>query len=430
MPKQSIKERVVRWMLKAVEIDADLRASTWDNSDFGYESFQALSREGYENVTTVYRCVNLVSKTCAAIMLGVFEDADDGPELIKEHPFSMLMRRPNPLQSKSAFIKYWCMSLLLGGRGFMWANVLDSGEIAELWIIPPNDMDVQLGDTFGTIRSFTWHWNGNVFPLNPEHVMYTWFPNPRNFMQPMSPLQAAAQEVDLSNQGQTWNLSLLANYAKPPFVVTVDKDSELTLTDDHVKDIKSALRGEYGGAPNAGRAPVFRIPGLQLVPYGWNPQDMDWLKGLSTQDVRIANVYDVPPEFIGQQATYENRREAVLALYDQAVFPLMGLLSDELTNWRIIGLMPNEFIDILRERIKVLQEEQDKVAERVTGLVNSGIITRNEARSDLKMEASTDPMADELTVTKEVSTLGVSGFNMGTLDRTPAPEEDEELQDE
>lgn len=414
----SIKERVVRWMVKTLEIDADLRASTWDNSDFNQQSFNALSREGYESVTTVYRCVNLVSKTAAAIMLGVFEDADDGSELIKDHSFTMLMRRPNPLQSRSAFIKYWCMSLLLGGRGFIWANVLDNGEIAEFWTIPPNDIDVQLGTIFGTIEKFTWSWGGNIMELNPEHVLYTWFPNPRDFMQPMSPLQAAAQEVDLSNQGQQWNLSLLANYAKPPFVVTMDKDSEVTLTDDHVKDIKGALKGEYGGAPNAGRAPVFRIPGLQLIPFGWNPQDMDWLGGLSAQDVRIGNVYDVPPEFLGQKATYNNRKEAVLALYDQAVFPLIGLLADELTNWRIIGLVDNQFIDILRERIKVLQEEQDAVAKRVVSLVDSGIITRNEGRADLKKEPSTDPFADELTVTKEVSTLGITTLNMGTVDVT------------
>ncbi len=418
MAKKSIRERVVQWMLKAVEIDDQLRASTWDNSDISMQSFNTLSREGYESVATVYRCVNLIAKTGAAILLGVFEDGEDGPELISPHEFTDLMRRPNPLQSRTAFVKYWITCLLLGGRSFIWANVLDNGEIAELWVIPPNDMNVQLNQTFGVMPSFTWYWNGTTLPLNSEHVMYTWFPNPRDFMEPMSPLKAAAQEVDLSNKGQAWNLSLLANYAKPPFVVTLDKDSEMTLKNEHVDDIKKALRDEYNGYQNAGRAPVFRIPGLQLTPYGWNPQDMDWLKGLSAQDVRIANVYDIPPEFIGQQATYDNRKEAVRALYDQAVLPVMKLLSDELTNWTIVGLMENEFVDIIRETIQALQEDRDAVAKRIVGLVGSGVITRNEGRLDMKMKKSDDPMADVLTVTKEVATLGIAGANVGTVDIT------------
>ena len=410
----TLRERAIRWMLKAIDIDSDLLASTWNSVDYSHNNFPSLSREGYEHVATVYRCVNLVAKTSAGVMLGVFEETEDGEEIIKGHPLKQLFRRPNSLQSRAAYVKYWCMCMLLGGKAYQWANVLDSGDIAEMWVLPPADVDVQLGSTFGTIHSFTWNYQGRNIPLNPDHVLYSWFPNPRDFMMPMSPLQAAAQEVDLSNQGQRWNLSLLANYAKPPFVVTLDKDAEMTLKDSHVKDIKEALRSEYSGASNAGRAPVQKIPGLQLVPYGWSPQDMDWLQGLEAQDVRIANVYDVPPEFIGKAATYENRKEAVRALYDQAILPLMELLGDELTNWPIMGLPEEQWIGIQKDSIKALQEEQTEVAKRVGSLVDRGIITRNEARVDLNREPVDDPVADELTVAKEVVMLGETGLGIGT----------------
>jgi HK97 family phage portal protein len=401
---------------KTLQVNEDLLLGNWDSVDWSTDNFASLSKEGYEHVSTVYRCVNLIAKTVGALLFGVFEEMDDGFELIKAHPLMATLKRPNPIQSKAMFIRYWVTCLLLGGRAFIWANVADNGEILEFWVIPPSDVNVTLGETFGTISSISWTYNGEVFNLDPAHVLYTWFPNPRDFMQPMSPLKAAAQEVDLSNQGLKWNLSLLSNYAKPPFYVGLDKDSDMALKDEHVEQIKRALRTEYSGADNAGRAPVFRIPGLSLTQYGWNPQDMDWLNGLSTQDVRIANVYDIPPEFIGQQATYENRREANFAFYDQAVLPVADLLADELTNWRILSIPEEQHIAVLREQIRALKDDQEELSNRLDKLVTNGIITRNEARLPLGYETSDDPMADVLTVGKEVTTLGVAGLNMGTED--------------
>ncbi len=408
-----IREKFGAWLLKGVwTVDQDLM---FGNGDFPDIPFHTLSKEGYEHVATVFRAVNLVAKTAATVMFGVFEEGDEGDELIPKHPFISSLRRPNPLMGRATFIKFWVTSMLLGGRAFIWANKSETtGELLELWALPPADVQVHWGEIFGTVTHFTWTHEGSHFRLEAEDVLMTWFPNPRNILEAMPPLQAAAKEVDLSNEGLIWNLSLLVNSAKPPFYVALPKDSEQVLKDTQVDEIKKALAEEHQGSRRVGKPVVFKTPGLQLVPYGWNPQDIDWLKGLEMADVRIANVFDVPPELVGAQKTYENFKEAVRALYDQAVIPLMELLADELTNWKLLGFEDNEFIGILREKIRALQEDQDAIAARVVNLVNTGVITRNEGRMDLKKKKSDDPMADELTVAKEVVPLGTAGLNLGT----------------
>jgi len=409
------RSKIAKWFLKAIDVDDGLLGGAWDAVDWSTENFAALSREGYEHCATVYRCIDLVTKGMAGVLIGVFQETEEGPELIRGHPYISKMKRPNPLMSRSMYIRYWGTSMLLGGRAFQWANRSETtGDILEYWIIPPNDVNVVLGQQFGTIHSYDWTYNGQHYILQPEDVLYTWFPNPRDFMQHMSPLKAAAQEVDFTNEGLRWNLSLLMNGAKPSGWVGLDKDSTHQLSPEHVKQIKLALKNEYSGSKHAGKTPVFRLPGLQLNSWGWNPQDMDWLKGLDTADIRIANVFAVPPELVGAQKTYENFSVAQRVLYEGAILPLMNLFTDELTNWPAIGLMEDEFLQVLWERIKALQDDQNALSMRIGGEVDRGIITRNEARKALQYPESDDPMADVLTVTKEVASLAASPFNIGT----------------
>jgi HK97 family phage portal protein len=413
----SIRSRIVKWLFKSVDVDSDLFDSNWNTVNWSTDNFASISKEGYEHVATVYRCVDLISKLAASLPLGVMEEGDEEPELVPKHTLlSQTLKRPNPIMSRSSFIKYWVLCLILGGRTFIWANRSSDGEILELWVLPPSDVTVHFGKIFGTITGYTWNYQGSNTNLDPEDVLYTWFPNPRNPMQPMSPLKAAAQEVDIENQGLKWNLSLLANAGKPSAYVSLPKDSEDTLKDDHVKEIKLALKSEYGGSGNVGKIIVFRRPGMTLTDFGWNPADMDWIKGLENSDVRIANVFSVPPELIGAQKTYENFAVANKVLYLHAIIPVMDLFCDEMTAWDAINLEENQWLTVLKDLIKALQEDQTALSDRVVQQVGAGLITRNEGRADLKRPPSDDPMADVLTVGKEVATLGVSGLNIGTED--------------
>jgi HK97 family phage portal protein len=413
-----LRSWIGNWLYKQVIVDEALLSRPWDAASFTADNFTTLSREGYEHVATVFRAVNLVAKTSAGIQFGVFEENDEGmDELVTGHSFPSNLKRPNPIMGRGSFIKYWVTSMLLGGRAFIWASKSSSGEILELWTLPPDEVVVHWGETYGVINGYTWTTSqGQVLDIPAEDMLYVWFPNPRDILLPISPLQAAAQEVDITNQGLKWTLSLLVNAARPSAYISLPKDSDEILQDKDVNEIKAALREEHTGSSNVGRVMVFKKPGLAMTAYGWTPADMDWVNGLAVSDVRIANVFDVPPELVGAQKTYENFETANRVLYQHAVIPIMELLADELTNWEAIGLEPDQFIGLLLEDIKALQEDQDNLSKRVTNEITIGMITRNEGRAKMKMPPSDDPMADVLTVGKEVTTLGVAELGMGTED--------------
>lgn len=415
----SFRERLGNWLLKTIEVDDQLLATSYDDVGWSTESYDALSREGFEQCSTVYRCVNLVSKGMANnVPFGIKDDED---EIISDHPLIDKLKRPNPLMGRSWYLRYWAMCLLLGGRAFQWANISSDGEILELWPLPPNSVEIKHGNRMGEIIGFTLRYSSGEMNIDQnlplEQVLYSWFPNPRDFMQPMAPMKAAAREIDISNEGLSWNLSLLANQAKPSFWVGIKGDSEAIITQPQAEAVERAMRKKWGGKKNVGKPVVFRHPGLELHEFGWNPSDMEWLKGLDKADVHIANVFDVPPELVGTQKTYENYAEANKALYTDAIIPIASFYCDEMNNWAAGGIREGETLCPITAEIDALQEDQSEKSKRLGEDVDRGIITRNEARSAKGLMKSEDPMADVLTVAKEVVPLAEVMINSGLESR-------------
>jgi HK97 family phage portal protein len=414
-----MKNRFLKWLLKTMGVDPGPSPSAWVGSSWGVTNYNQLSREGYEHCATVYKCINVIATAMATVLLDIRAEKEDGKfEAVPMHPLIQRMHKPNPLMGRAMFLRNWANSLLLGGRAYIWANVLANNEIAELWPLPAGEVEVVWSATYGIVSEFVWTPSmGGIKRIPPEQVLYTWLPNPRDLLQPMSPLKAAAREVDIENDSLLWNLSLLRNGGKPPYWIGLDKDAAETigtLRQEHVDDIKLSLREEYSGPQNVGKVPIFRVPGLKLEQYGWTPQDMDWLSGLEKADVRIANVYNVPPELIGAQKKYENYTAAQRALYTDAVLPLVELLADNMSNWKMSGLFENERVFVRRESIKELQEDRATISARVSGEVDRGIITRNEARAELGYPAVNDPLANVLTVDRTVTPLSFTTENAGT----------------
>jgi len=385
----------------------------YDGVSWSADSFNSLSREGFEHCSTVFKCVDLIALTASRLLLGAY-DANDS--LVDGHPFIKRFKRPNKHMSQAWLLRYYFTCLLLGGKAAIWTNVLKSGEVYEFWPIVPDELAVEWSNTvYGEIKKMTWTPFGSVKPVEIEHVLYTWFPNPRDFTMPLSPLKAAAQNIDLLNKGMEWNLSLTINKGRSDYWVGVDARAAEEfggLQPNQITDIEERIEKKYAGSKNAGKPIVFGYPGVTLNELGFNPADIEWLKGMHDADVRIANVYHVPPELIGAQKTYENFEVAERVLYEQAVLPAMSMFCEAMTAWEILDLGEIS-LKARKDLLKVLKDDWAKLAETCTKLVSNGIATRNEARKKLDWEDSDDSMADVLTVDKEVITLSEASLNAG-----------------
>jgi SPP1 gp7 family putative phage head morphogenesis protein len=76
----------------------------------------------------------------------------------------------------------------------------------------------------------------------------------------------------------------------------------------------------------------------------------------------------------------------------------MDYLKDAFNNWLVPLWGDNLYLDYDKDSIEALQEDQDRLYNRMFGAVDRGIITRNEAREMLGFEALKIPEADRLYI--------------------------------
>jgi phage portal protein BeeE len=68
-----------------------------------------------------------------------------------------------------------------------------------------------------------------------------------------------------------------------------------------------------------------------------NPRDLDYLSARHAAAREIALAFGYPPMLLGIPGdnTYNNQREARLALWEQTILPMVHQLRDGLNNWLI-----------------------------------------------------------------------------------------------
>ena len=401
------------WGQKTVTVDGAL-VSGYNDIGWSADNYWALSREGMEACSTVYACVNKIAIVAATIPLASYEGDE---RLDRQFDILTRLKRPNKIMGYSAFIRYWAMCMKLGGQAFIWNNRSEFlGEGLELWPVPPNLVTVNLSETtWGKIDSFTIDMNGKPLTVMPDDMLYTWYNHPRDLMEPLSPMKAASREVDLENEGLSWNVTLLGNQSKPPMGVA-PKDVENPMTEEQAKELEKAIIAKIGGKRGAGKPLVFRWP-MDLQEFGWNPSEMEWLAGLTEMDKRIARVYNVPMEMIGGQATYENFDAAERIFYEHGVIPDMELFASELTVWDASDLDGSQEVRVERSQIDALKDDQSELSTMLSDSIRHGRLTPNEARKEMGREESTDAAANVLYIDSKLVPLALAGAD--TFDEEP-----------
>ena len=349
--------------------------------------YQDLAKEGYLKNAIVYRCVNEISKGAGAVNYML----KNGDLQVEDHPLLDLLARPNPLQSNTEFFNSLFGFLLLSGNAYILKIGSELGTPRELHLLRPDRVNIK-GAGKPIPDRYEYVVNGkvqNIFPIDPDtgnsEVKHIKLWNPLDDYYGLSPLQAAAEEVDQHNLSSQHNINLLNNGARPSgAVIFKPKDDQgftVNLSESQRQQLLTDLNNRFSGSQNAGR-PMLLEGDFDWKEMGLSPKDMDFinLKHMSATDIALC--FGVPNQLVGvpDSQTYSNVAEARLALYEETIIPHLKLIQSDLNEWLVPMFSEGlEFCYDL-EGIPALAERKRKTYENITSAVNSGIMTRNEAR--------------------------------------------------
>jgi HK97 family phage portal protein len=201
-----------------------------------------------------------------------------------------------------------------------------------------------------------------------------------------SPLQAAAQAVDVHNAASRWSKALLDNAARPSgAIVYRGAEGQGSLSADQYDRLVSEMESHHQGARNAGR-PMLLEGGLDWKPMGFSPSDMEFQQTKESAAREIALAFGVPPMLLGipGDATFANYQEANRALYRLTVLPMATRVVATLAEW--LSRFTGEALDLHPDldQVPALAAERDLQWRRVA---DATFLTDAEKRALLGLPA-------------------------------------------
>ena len=362
------------------------------SSHYRRDNYDAYADEGYRKNAIVYRCINEIANGAACVPFKLFQGDDE----LDQHPLLSLLRRPNPTQAGVEYFQAVYSYLLLSGNNYAIRSDV-SGEVRELYLLRPDRVRVKPSKT-ATPEAYQYVIGGKVlktYDADPvtgaSEVKHMKLYNPLDDYYGLSPLMAAATDIDNHNAINTHNISLLRNGARPSgaivFKPASDRGLPIQLTDGQRQQLKDDLNVKYTGAANAGR-PLLLEGDFDWREMGLSPKDMDFLQQRNMAAKDIALCFGVPSQLIGipDAQTYANVQEARLALYEETIMPLARRVESDLNEWLSPMYGDDIRIEYDFEAVPAMTERRRRVYENVTAAVREGIISRNEARERLGLE--------------------------------------------
>jgi len=306
-------------------------------------NYTKLSEEGYEKCIVAFRCINEIASAVSTVPWYLYEVARDGTRkevLNPDDPIKKLLDRPNPNQGWPAFIAETISYLLISGNNYTNAQGADTGTNqgipVELYNQRPDYMNIVPGP-FGISR-YEYSAGGSsdkikwevTQPSGESMMKHLKLWHPTNSYYGLSPMQAAARNIDIYNSINTWSKKLLDNDARPAGYLTTEGELE----EEQRETLQKELEERYQGAMNAGR-PLVLEGGLKFFAQSISPKDLDWLNGLDAQSRFIATAYRVPAQVVGIKGenTYSNMELAWQALWENPVIFYLNIIRSEYNHW-------------------------------------------------------------------------------------------------
>lgn len=322
-------------------------------------------RNAFRSIDSVNRSINMVVSACSSLDYDVKDKVHEGVVAgIRQKTLNTLLNfRPNPYQSAQEFRRELFKDLLLDGNAFVHFDGVF------MYHLPAENVEI-LTDPRTFIRGFKY--NADVtFPEN--EVFYFKDINSNSIYRGSSRLESCLGNIDVLNSMHEFQQKFFENGTIFGLVLT----SENTLS-PQAKEKTLAYWQQRYNAKSGGRRPIILDSGLK--PHKLQDQnfsDLDFDKAIRTHSERIMTSIGVPPILLmgGNNA---NIAPNLRLFYLETVLPITKLYISAVE--RYFGYD----VEAVTSSVSALQPDISETAKYHSTLVNGGIITPNEARTELR----------------------------------------------
>ena len=352
----------IREKLNPAQVRIAQEAGTQVGTDSKISYFQS-----FQKLESVNRSVSLLVNAAASLDYDIKDKVHDGVVAgVRQKTLNTLLNfRPNPYQSAQDFRASLFTDFVLEGNAFVHFD----GTF--MYHLPASKVEIMTDEkTF--IKGF--RYNGMV-DFKESEVFYFRDLSSDSIYRGSSRLESADRSINLLYSMQQFQENFFDNGAVFGLVLT----TENTLS-QVAKEKTIAYWLQKYNVKNGGKRPVILDSGLkphQLAET--NFKDMDFDVSIKTHGEKIMQAVGVPPILL-QGGNNANISPNLRLFYLETVLPM---------NRKFISAVERYFgydVEAITSSVSALQPELKDIAAYHSTLVNAGIITPNEARTELRYE--------------------------------------------
>lgn len=323
----------------------------------------------YEEIEIVNRAVNMIVDDAAEIptRVGMQHKGLSVAKNIKRSKIDLLLNKePNPFQDVNTFRRNIIIDMILDGNIFIYFDGV------HLYHLPAADMIIHADDAT-YVKKYTYKERIDYSPSEIIHVKENSFYSIYRGVPRLSP---ALRTIQLMMRMRNFQDNFFKNGAVPGLVLK----SPNTLSEKIKERMLLSWQARY--KPDAGgRRPLILDGGIEIDKVSnVNFKELDFQNAISENEKIILKALGVPPILL-DSGNNANLRPNLRLYYLETVLPIVRKLNFALE--RYFGFEITEDVT----NIPALQPELRDQAAYYSSLVNTGIISPNEARVKLGLES-------------------------------------------
>lgn len=361
------------------------------------------NQKAYNTVEVVNKGVNLLVDSAAGINvdIGNILDFFDSPTRLRKKKLEKLLNfRPNPYYNADVFKRNIFIDLILEGDAFIYFDG------AHLYNLPAVSVEIITDD-----KTYIKEYRYNKKSFKPKEIIHIQENSGDNIFSGKSRLDAAKDAINTLKAMQNFQKNFFDNSAIPGLVLITPNPLSDRVKNRMLTQWMSKYKPSLGGKKPLILDGEFKLESLSK----YNFNELDFNGSIKVYENTILKVLGVPPILL-DSGNNANINPNLRMFYINTILPLVNKLVQALEMY-----FGYDIKAITQDSLALRPELRD-LGNYLTSITNAGIITRNEARAEIRMEASDSEGADDLIIPANIAG---SAEDPGTGGRPTNEEQDD-----
>lgn len=359
--------------------------------------------QAFDQIETVNRGVSLIVRACCSLDYDVEEkkvlDGVVGGMRLTTLK-TLLNYRPNPFQSQQEFLTHVFTDFVLEGNAFIYYDG------AHLFHLPSMHMDV-IPDPKSFVAEYIYDGQTHFKPSEIIHIKEL---SNDSVYRGSSRLKSCVKTLNTLKRMHDFQDNFFKNGAIPGLVFVTENTLSQAAKDKTINYWMQRFSANNGGS----RRPMIVDSGLKPMPIANSDfKELDFATSIDQYNTKILNALGVP-KVLFDGGNNANINPNLRLFYLETVLPIVKTFASGLERYFGYDVQP------IVSSVSALQPDLSDLSSFLTQLKNSGIITANEARKEIRYQPIAGGTNDELIVPQNIAGSAVDS-NTGGKPPTKEP---------